>query len=266
MTLRALFFVSDLLGGGAQRTLLNLAAAMPRDSCQVELAIGGPDGPARRWIEPSLPVHDLGSDRLRRAVWPLARLIRARRPDIVLATMVDANVAAYAALRLAGVRSALALRETNSQRARGDIGAVRRWLSRFAYRRADLVIALSEGVRRELIADFALDPARTVTIGNPVNVAATAAAAADARARAAPWAARWSDPTVVAIGRLHRQKGFDILLAALADHTPPHARLVILGDGGDRAALEAEARRRGLVERVWFAGFVADPVPFLAHA
>lgn len=268
MIRRALFFVPDLLGGGAQRTMLNLAAAMPRDRWQVELALGGPDGPARAWIDAALPTHALGADRLRDALWPLTRLIRARKPHVVLSTMLDANVVAYAAKRLSRVKCGLALRETNSQRARTDLGRARLRLARFAYRRADCVIALSEGVRRELVADLALDPARTVTIGNPVAVASIAVAAEAARRNPPPWmgTSLRAAPTVVAIGRLHRQKGFDVLLEAFAVHAPAAAQLIILGEGELRADLGAQAARLGIAARVALPGFVADPIAYLAHA
>jgi glycosyltransferase involved in cell wall biosynthesis len=263
---RALFFLADLRGGGAQRTMLNLAAAMPPGRLAVEIALSDEAGAARGWLDPRLRVHALGTRRIAAAIPRLARRIRATRPHVVLSTMVDANIAAAIALRLSGVCAALALRETNSHRARADICGARRRLARWAYRRADLVVALAEGVRRELVEDMRLDPARTRAIPNPVNVAAIAAAAEAARRAPPPWHERWSGPTVVAIGRLHRQKGFDLLLAAFARHAPAEARLVILGEGDERAALEAQARALGLDGRLWLPGFAAAPERYLAHA
>ena len=112
----------------------------------------------------------VGSGQLRNALFPLAKLLRERRPDVVLSSVLDANIVAAAARALAGTpRSRLVVRETNSQRARDDIGAVRRRLARRAYRSADAVVALSEGVRQELIEDFALRTDRVVTIHNPVE-------------------------------------------------------------------------------------------------
>ena len=77
------------------------------------------------------------------------------------------------------------VRETNSHRARGDIGFLRRRLTRFAYPRADAVVALSEGVRQELIEDYALPAVSVVTIHNPVEFDALVAAAKNAPAPSA---------------------------------------------------------------------------------
>ena len=55
-------------------------------------------------------------------------------------------------------------------------------------------------------------------------------------------------------GRLVPEKGLDLLISATAKHS--RFRLVILGDGPQRAALEAAARQAGVADRVHFAGQV----------
>jgi glycosyltransferase involved in cell wall biosynthesis len=70
---------------------------------------------------------------------------------------------------------------------------------------------------------------------------------------------RWR---LLAMGRLHRNKGFDLLLAALA--RLPQAELAIAGEGPERAALEALARRARLADRVRFLGWREDTGALLA--
>ena len=67
-------------------------------------------------------------------------------------------------------------------------------------------------------------------------------------------------PYVLAYGRHTRKKGFDLLLEAfaLSARTGLHADLLLAGDGEERPALEALARRLGLTDRVHFLGRV-DP-------
>jgi len=62
----------------------------------------------------------------------------------------------------------------------------------------------------------------------------------------------------VAVGALTWQKGYDILLQALA-HTRRSSTLTIVGDGGIRTELEEQARELGLSERVFFTGWREDP-------
>lgn len=261
--MRILCFLPDLGGGGAQRTLINLAASFQRAGHEVMLGAAQADGPARAWIDPSVETIAVGSGQLRNALLPLAKLLRRRRPDVVLSSVIDANIVAAAARALAGMpRSKLVARETNSQRARGDIGILRKWLARRAYRSADAVVALSEGVRAELIEDFALSPDKVVTIHNPVEFDALVA---EAKAAPAPPIAKhglW----IMGVGRLLHQKGFDRLIRAVAALQRDDVRLVLVGEGPDRAKLQSQAEELGIGERLIMPGFVQQPMHWLKHA
>ncbi len=61
---------------------------------------------------------------------------------------------------------------------------------------------------------------------------------------------------VLGVGRLVEKKGFDLLLRAVADLAPDHPDLtcVLVGDGDQRAALEAQAIHLGIEPRVTFTG------------
>jgi len=67
---------------------------------------------------------------------------------------------------------------------------------------------------------------------------------------------------VLALGRLHKVKGFDVLLAAMA--RLPGVHCVIAGDGPERASLQELAARAGLGERVHFLGWRQDTAALLA--
>ncbi len=261
---RILFFLPDLDGGGSQRTLVNLAGALPRDRFSATIAAGCTDGPARDWLADHVALVDLNAPRLRWALAPLRRRLRQERPHVLFSSMPDANLAASLAVMGLRSRPGLILRETNSHRHRGDLSRLRRKLIGRAYRRADAVVALSEGVREELVEDCALDPGRTVTIHNPVDVAGIAAATEAVRDSIQDIPN--SGPLIVGCGRLHRQKGFDLLIEAFADLDDAKARLVILGEGSEREALEALARSRGVADRVLMPGFESHPEKWFAQA
>ena len=75
-------------------------------------------------------------------------------------------------------------------------------------------------------------------------------------------------PHLLAVGRLAREKGFDLLLRALASvrREYPEASLLIAGSGPEEAALRAECRALGLDRAVSFAGQLADPWPYFQRA
>lgn len=69
-------------------------------------------------------------------------------------------------------------------------------------------------------------------------------------------------PRILGLGRLHRNKGFDLLIRAMAQL--PQATLVIAGEGPERAALEALARECGVAGRTHLIGWRDDPGALLA--
>jgi len=71
-------------------------------------------------------------------------------------------------------------------------------------------------------------------------------------------------PLLLALGRLHENKAFDVLLAALAD--VPQAYLWLAGSGPLEAALKRQAAQLGLERRVRFLGWQDDPAPLYAAA
>jgi len=135
----------------------------------------------------------------------------------------------------------------------------RRWqvLRRLLYPRARVVVVLNEA-----IADWSrsiVPPWPSVTIANPLEPAPPAQ----------PAPAGWLGPrTLMAVGRLVPQKGFDLLIAAFvriaADH--PQWQLTILGDGPERAALDAQVSASGLAARIRLVGAVAEPRAYLGQA
>ncbi|MDT7950002.1 MAG: glycosyltransferase [Acetobacteraceae bacterium] len=67
---------------------------------------------------------------------------------------------------------------------------------------------------------------------------------------------------VLALGRLHRNKGFDVLIRAMAG--VPEAQLVLAGDGPERGALRALAEAEGIAARVHLLGWRQDTGALLA--
>ena len=196
-------------------------------------------------------------------------IVRRFRPHVVVTVTKSMNIAARFSLPIAGRRQlAWIAREGNNTGAMIDSESPTAFLRRLqdfavrtAYRRADRVVAISDGVGLALSRRFHIDPARLATIHNAVDLSHVRE-----RAQEAPGSLP-AQPFVVAAGRLVRQKGFDVLIRAFAERFADHqVSLVILGNGPERAALEALARSIGLERRVHFPGFVANPWSYFARA
>ncbi|MFP4696093.1 glycosyltransferase, partial [Thiohalospira sp.] len=81
-----------------------------------------------------------------------------------------------------------------------------------------------------------------------------------------PWLIE-STPVVMGVGRLARQKGFDVLLPAFASLRRQLAvKLILVGEGAERAALQQQAEDLGIAEDVDLVGSVPDVFPWLRRA
>ncbi len=240
-------------GGGAERAMLTLAGALAAEGVAVRLIVLNGQGP----LKPphGVEVRDLACPRLR---WALPRLVRALKDaGVIVPAMGHLNLALLALRPLLG---RVVPREANMPRAalaNTSMPGLFRLGYRVLYPRAGLVLCNARAVAVEL-SDFAgVDPARIAVVPNPVDEAAVRGAAQPIERE--PGLGR----RFVAAGRLVRQKGFDRLID-LAQRLAPEDRITILGDGPDRAGLDALARRTG--GRVRLPGFVARPWPWYAGA
>ncbi|MGH9165917.1 MAG: glycosyltransferase, partial [Acidimicrobiales bacterium] len=165
----------------------------------------------------------------------VAALRLGRRADVLHGHWwIPSGLVAVAGGRLLGVASVVHLHGTDAALARGPLRPLARW----TLRRAGAVLAASRH-----LADWARDVAGVEATVAPMPLAAD---------RVPSPSPPPSDGPVLAVGRLVPEKGFDVLIRAAAIAGKP---VVIVGDGDQRAALEALAAETEA--DVTFAGSVA---------
>lgn len=260
----------DLRGGGAERSLLRLGSELAHGGRVVDIVVGMARGSLASEVPRGVDLFDLAHPRLRTALPSMVRYLKGRRPTHVVATLEHAVVLADWAIRLAWTDTVLIPRVANTlSRATADARGLAHVANRLAlrtYRRAKLVVAVSQGVSDDLVITHGLSRDRVRVVPNPVVVPEVLAARE--RPPSHPWFSDGRPPVVMGMGRLTRQKNFSLLVDAFARarEAVPDARLVILGDGEDRATLAARIRDRGITQQVDMPGFVQDPFPLLARA
>lgn len=197
-------------------------------------------------------------------IWPRLRaLVRERRIDIVHAHEYKTDLLA---LLLARAERIVPLATVH-----GWTGSSRRERFYYAVDKRLLalyprLIAVSTEIRRVLIRAGAR-PGRVQTILNGIDHRAFRRDPARVPAARAACGLEPGEVAIGALGRLERQKRFDLLLRAFASlrASRPALRLLIAGDGSLRGALEAEAVRLGLGGSCRFLGH-RDDVAAIHHA
>ncbi|WMD20103.1 glycosyltransferase family 4 protein [Achromobacter seleniivolatilans] len=252
---RVLLFIHSLHGGGAERVAADLSAhwaGMGRDVMVVTQASAEGDVYA---LHPNVRrevLHTAGEGGGLRGIWSnvqrvraLRRVVKAFRPDIVLGMMTTASV--LSVLACTGLSCRVIATEHTHPPSQTLSGLWQR-LRRLTYPRAARVVALTRGT-----ADWIeqhVPGSRLAVIPNPVHWPLPRAepiltpVSGDGRKR------------LLAVGRLHADKGFDLLIQAYAllAESHPGWDLVILGEGNERAALEAQVEQAGLASRISMPG------------
>jgi glycosyltransferase involved in cell wall biosynthesis len=257
------FFIQDLRAGGAERSVARLLNGIMAREIPTDLVVICRQGAFFDELDPRVNVVELPQSRTFTSVRGLKRYIETRRPAALVSSLTHINVAAILANITARPRVRLVVVEHNqhSQNRRLKHGLVNLSyrMVPYLYPKADVVAAVSEGVRDDLAAVAGLRSEEIAILHNPVvgeELAEAAAAEIDH-----PWLSAPGPPVVLGVGRFTRQKNFPLLIEAFAKarKTRP-LRLIILGEGELRAELEAQVRALGIGEDVDLPGF--DPNPF----
>jgi glycosyltransferase involved in cell wall biosynthesis len=195
----------------------------------------------------------------------MLRLVRQLKPDVILSGMAHLNflVLLMRPFFPRGTRVLVRQNATVSAAlASGDLPFYSRLLYRQLYRHADRVICQTYAMAEDLAAELGLAQERIVVLPNPVDLDGILASEGD------PVQWRGAGPHLLAIGRLSREKGFDLLLEALAAVRErfPNANLAILGAGTEEAPLKDKSRALGLEAAVRFTGHVDRPYAFFPGA
>ena len=267
---RIAILVHSMNVGGSQQRVVSLANGFAARGHVVDLVAVAGEGEAGRLVAREVRQVVLGTGPLAlprslEGLGGLKAYLCRERPDVLMAgSNFSHGVAALACATLERppllvLRAAShPLRQLPWSRPWKRLREyMRRPIERWALRRADLVIAVSQA-SAAAIAEIVADPARVLAIPNPTITAAFRAALATRVEH------RWFDETeaggdavIVAVGRLAPSKDFETLVEAveIANRTTP-VKLILIGEGKRRGALEALIAKRGLSERVELMGHV----------
>ena len=258
---KLLLVIPHLGGGGAERVMALLAVNLSAQKYELHLALITQVAlPANEKLPPWVHLHALGASRVRGGAIRLLRLIRQVKPDLIVSGIFHANFLVLLLSPLLPTGTRILVRQNGTISSALDFGGLpwyTRLLYRLLYRRADRVICQTQAMAEDLARELGLAKERIEVLPNPVDVEGLRASV-DAKP---DLQSSGSTPELLAVGRLSREKGFDLLLRALVllHAKIPEARLVIAGSGQEEAALRAECRALGLDSRVHFAGLVANP-------
>jgi glycosyltransferase involved in cell wall biosynthesis len=264
-------FFSNFNGGGIQRVMLTLAEGLLKRGCHVDLILVRAEGPLRTEIPAGCNLFDLQAGHASQSLFSLVNYFKSEKPEVLLSSQTHLNVIAIVARIFSGRKVRLILSEHNTidQAARFPNS----WKDRFNpmlasvfYPWADEIILVSKEAAQHLLHVTHLPEKKVKVIYNPI-----VSEKLIAQSKIPPnhnWFNTPNTPVVLAAGRLTRQKDYGTLIKAfsLIKTRVPFIKLIILGEGEDRARLEQLVKDLKLQANVQFPGFMINPFSYMANA
>jgi glycosyltransferase involved in cell wall biosynthesis len=271
--LRILTFLHSFEPGGVERVALRLVRRWRDDGIDAPLFMGRQDGPMRDELAhgldfemPRAPPFAVGWFETLWMIMTLPAMIRRNRPDALFCAGNSYAIVAVAMKLLLRGRSPPILAKISNDLDRRDMILPVRWLYRRWLRIQGLFIdhfvGMEQPMQQEIAEAIRPGPGRISIIPDPALSLPQIEAL---RLERMAYARAAGGTHFVAVGRLAAQKNFKLMLRAFAQGAGQDDRLVIYGEGPERAGLCEQVLSLGLEGRVELAGHVPDAAVHIAR-
>ena len=263
-------FIPNFEAGGAERVMIRLAQGLVERGHQVDLLVLSDRGAYRAEVDSKVNIVNLGATRALFGIYPLIKYLRAKRPTTLLSAIFHANFIAVISVWLSGTNTWLVISEHNTldlikSSVNRFVWQIFKLAVRMTYPYADSVVCVSSGIANGLVVAIPRLSPNLNVIANPVitdEVLKLSLETVDHQ-----WLAPGQPPLVLAVGRLVRAKGFDLLIEAFSQVLSKQAaNLLILGEGAERTSLQAQIDGFRLSKHVCLYGFTANPYAWMSKA
>ena len=260
----AVFIINSLEGGGAERVMVKLLTIMEsyfeEKTIPVHLILLD-DLPESHQCPAFVDKTILDSQgSLVEGYRQLKPVLEKIAPEYVFSFLTRSNFLNVALSKRLGFKSIISERvNTTSHLSGGLKDKVSRLLVRLLYNKADSVVAVSEGVKADLIQNYAVPKDKVTVLYNPYDIEQLKEQAAESVLDLP------AKPYIIGVGRLVKNKNFSLLINAYAKANISE-NLVILGVGDEELKLKNLAIEQGVGDKVHFLGFKSNPYPYVSSA
>lgn len=263
---KILFFLYNLAGGGAERTIINIINNLDQDLFDIVLVIGtNKNNDYGDLINKNIKLVCLNSSRLRFSIFKLRKCILSEKPDLLFSTMNAINIVMLLSKLLTFKKIPVIVREANNRTQSGKVSFINKVLTTFLYNRvATKVISLSEGVKKDLIDNFHVKESNINVIYNPVEVEKIQELSKE---KVVDINIEKNEKLIIAVGRLVEQKDHETLIKAFEMvNRVVKSKLIIIGKGPKERELKRLSKNLGVEGNVKFLGFKKNPYKYMRLA
>jgi glycosyltransferase involved in cell wall biosynthesis len=267
------FFLPDLSVGGAEQVTITIANGLTQRGYDVDLLLSREGGELQSQLAPEVTVVELSPSR-RTVLGVAAHLpalegyLRRERPAVLFSQMAHVNVVALALNRLVDPETAVVpTHHTGPSESSGSAkGQLVRYCYPYLYPAADQIIAVSEGIATDLVAETPVEPEQISVIHNPVDIATVQEQAREPVDH--EWFTDEELDVVLFVGRLSAEKDLETWLRAFerVHEQNPDARAVVVGDGPEEATVRERVDQLDIADVVDLVGYVDNPYRYMRNA
>jgi len=268
---KALFLIPNLSGGGAERVMSNLLNYFSSEFKVITVFFNNnhvyplPNDCKDYYLDNDLPRIGFVK-KLMRIIY-LRNVIKKEKPDVALSFLTNLYLITSAIFpRRLNVKLIISERNTISYILKYSKNKmIKKIILKILYKKVDNIIAVSKGVKEDLMKTFNLPPKKIKVIYNPHDIDKLQELSREQIDH--PWLVDKKYPVIINVGSLTYKKGQDILLKAFKIVSEKiESRLIILGDGPLLKQLKDLAKELGIENKVDFAGFQKNPFAFIARS
>jgi glycosyltransferase involved in cell wall biosynthesis len=263
--------VPTLQTGGAERVVVTMLQHLDRARFETTLVvIDGRNSELLSEVPADIPVQVLGSERLLYAIPRLTGALWRLQPQVIFSVIGHLNVTLVALRPLLPRGLKLVTREStmvSSGLPEGLKGSLVKLSYGLFYRWSHRIVCQTEEMKADFVLTVAGTATQCVVIPNPLDVSRVRRlAAAKLSSQDGLALEDRTRPLLVAVGRLSLEKGFDLLVRAVALVGDPALRVIVIGEGPERNSLEALSRDLGVSNQLAFIGYRKNSHAFVGRS
>jgi len=266
---KILLVIPSLAGGGAE--MIMILKYLDYDIFLPILVVFNNIGEYCGEIPSSVPIVELNKRNkldFFKLIFKLRALIKKEKPDILFSMLNYANFIAVIATFFLRLKPKIVLSERNDPNmhvAHSNFSYLVFLLIKFTYKYANKIIVISGGIKDALIKNFMLIEDRIVVIYNPLDIEKVKKLCNE---NVSDELFKNKAKTIIAVGRLSKQKNYGLLLNAfcLARENLSDLQLIILGQGELEEQMKTLAIKLKINNCVHFLGFKKNPFPWIKRS
>ena len=265
--IKIFFIIPKLISGGAERTFVNILNSINKRNYICTLVVYNKSGSLFQELDENIHVISLNINKSILSVHKLAIELRKHKPDIVFSTLRYINFLTIISCYLSLIKTKIIIRETNHHTEAGVNNSFKESIINYSYKFVDHIVALSNGVKIDIIERCNIKGNKIEVIYNPINIKQIKQKKEEKII--GDYLNEFNDKNnfkIINIGHLEHQKGQDLLIEAvsLLDHR--NFKLFIVGEGSKRKDLENLINKKKLSKQIILMGYQSNPYNLLMNS